>query len=157
MANSKIFILSAIDIRKRDDKRWQKLFEICKVQHPVWGKKTLNEYKEFEIGWGRLYDIYDFNAAYFIDKDKAIEYAEANMADINESGAYPYIVIIPRCINLMYPESCKEDITVLKYDHTIDKYNIVEADDDEYVMPIIQHYTLQPVSIISKKRIKEVN
>lgn len=106
---------------------------------------------------GRLYDIYDFNAAYFIDKDKAIEYAEANMADINESGAYPYIVIIPRCINLMYPESCKEDITVLKYDHTIDKYNIVEADDDEYVMPIIQHYTLQPVSIISKKRIKEVN
>ena len=57
MANSKIFILSAIDIHKRDDKRWQKLFEICKVQHPVWEKKTLNEYKEFEIGWGRLYDI----------------------------------------------------------------------------------------------------
>ena len=108
MANSKIFILSAIDIHKRDDKRWRKLFEICKVQHPVWEKKTLNEYKEFEIGWGRLYDIYDFNAAYFIDKDKAIEYAEANMADINESGAYPYIAIIPRCINLMYQNLVKK-------------------------------------------------
>lgn len=140
MENSKIFILSAVDIHKRDDKRWQELFEICKVQHPGWRKNTMNEYKEFEINLGRLYDIYDFNAAYFIDKDKAIEYAEANVADINEAGAYPYIAIIPRCTNLMYPETHNEEITVLKYDRTSGKYNIVKVNDDEYVMPIIQHY-----------------
>ena len=31
MENSKIFIFSAVDIHKRDDKRWQELFEICKL------------------------------------------------------------------------------------------------------------------------------
>lgn len=146
MENSKIFILSAIDIHKRNEKRWQELFEICKIQHPLWRKKSLEEYKEFESGWGQLYDIDDFNAAYFIDKDTAIEYAKANMADINEAGAYPYIAIVPRCINIMYPESHDEEITVLKYDHTSDKYNIVNINDDKYVMPIIQHFNPHPIS-----------
>lgn len=140
MNQNKIFILYALNIKKRTMEKWKELFEICKIQHPNWRKNTINDFIEFEKEWNQIHDFDTFEAGYFLDEEIAIKYAKENMADINESGSYPYIAIVPRVINCMYPDSHDEKITVLHYIRDLDKYKIITADKDENVIPIIKHY-----------------
>lgn len=141
---TKIFILFAVDIHERTEETWQKEFEICKINHENWKDKTVKEFKDFETGWGHTHDIDDFPAGYFLDQETALEYAKSNMADINEAGAYPYIAIVPRCVNCMYPESHTEDIIVLKFNKESRQYDIVTHNDSN-IYAIAQYYNPFPL------------
>lgn len=120
----KIYILSAVDINKKTNDTLHQEFEIMKIQYPLWNKKTYEDFLEWKTECHESrFAIETYDTAYFLDINTARKYAEENMADINESGAYPWLVIYTRPLNQMYADSESSEVWLFEYDRDTDRYN----------------------------------
>jgi len=118
-----IYILSAVDIKPINREELQKDFEIFKIMYPIWKKKSFKDFLKWKAGFYETkYKIDTYDTAYFLNLDTAIQYAKANMADINESGSYPYLVIYTRPTNKMYSETDKCMVKLFIYNGDKNEY-----------------------------------
>lgn len=122
-----VYILSAVDITEKSEEDLKNEFEIMKILHPIWKDR---KYETFLTWKADMYEtkfmVDTYDTAYFLNPVTAQQYARQNMADINEAGCYPYLVIYSRPTNHMYAEANPCFFELYHYDHEKDEYLLIE-------------------------------
>lgn len=152
-AISTIYVLSAVDIRKKTKQDLMTEFEIAKLNHPVWKTKSYEEFLKWKTEFHETrFDIETYDTAYFTDPEIAREYARSNMTDINECGAYPYLAVYSRPTNTMYAEANHCTCEIFEYDDDNDRYRDVKDETDDirykYIRAAFDHFTKLPEETI---------
>jgi hypothetical protein len=86
----------------------------------------------YKKNWDR--DKYTFDIepqGYFIDRATAVDYAESNMGDINEAGAYPYVVISSMPLHCVYPHANIREHILFYFNKETGRYDEIDWDRDE--------------------------
>ena len=97
-------------------------FETIKIRHPIWRKKTIEEYRKFTADWQEdIWKISVEDAAYFLDKEEAVQAATENMADLNEGGVYQYACVYPLAVGAYMPRSELSERDIMLYIFTMDE------------------------------------
>lgn len=107
METENIFILKGMEIYPKSNEDWEKEKEIFNLELPNDKKLSLEEYIKFKKGFGGVHDyvITDYNHAYFIDENNAIEAAIDDMGGLNDGGIYDYAAIVEVPCGVSYPET----------------------------------------------------
>ena len=98
---SNIYVLSLVDIIEVTKESLKVEFASYKLRFP---DRSWNSFMKFKRNWKE--DKFSFVVepqGYFIDKATAVDYAERNIGDVNEAGAYPYIVVSSMPLNRVHP------------------------------------------------------
>lgn len=91
--------------------------------------RTFEQFLRFKKDWKQ--DKYSFGLeeqGYFLDEETAIDYAINNIGDLNEAGAYPYIVISSMPLNVVYPNTNPNTHKLFLYNREKDKYEEIDWD-----------------------------
>lgn len=131
----RIHIIYAIDAKEKTKDDLLKEHEIFKIQHPNWQKSTFSEFLSFQKEW--KHDKYSFDVediAYFLDKQKAIDFISNNRTDINEAGAYPFAALLSVPIGTSYARAHTrfEDVMLFEYDPLSDQYAHIAPSSELY-------------------------
>lgn len=118
------------------------LYDVCthkitekdlKIEFASYEKKfpgrTFEQFLRFKKDWKQ--DKYSFGIeeqGYFLDEETAIDYAINNIGDLNEAGAYPYVVISSRPLNVVYPNTRSNTHKLFLFNRKIDKYELINWD-----------------------------
>lgn len=98
---STICILYVADVREKTPEAFEKE---CEAYHLRYPQRNIENYKKLMAGMHK--DKFSFTIeamGYFIDEKSAEEAAVNNLCDINEAGAYPYVILSQAYLNHMYP------------------------------------------------------
>ena len=135
---SNLFVLSIAWIKKLTKEDLEKEYEHnYKVKFPDRDFETFVKYKE---GWNE--DKYRFGAepqGFFLDEKTAVEYAQANMGDINEAGSYPYAIVSSMPLNRVYPTANKRTHRLFEYCHKDDGYHEISWERDESTKLLLKY------------------
>lgn len=126
---SNIYILYLVDIHEVTRKDLEIGYASYHARYP---ERTFEDYLKYKRNWDQ--DKYTFDIepqGYFIDRKTAVEYAEANMGDINEAGAYPYVIISSMPLNRVYPMCNFRDHTLFHFNAKTERYEEVDWDHSE--------------------------
>lgn len=111
-----VYILTAANIKPKTEEDVKREFEITKLQHPVWKRKSFAEFWNWKTEiFETKYQTETYDTAYFLDEETAVRYAKENMADINEAGAYPYLLIHTKETNHMYADTETSRVRLFAY------------------------------------------
>lgn len=91
--------------------------------------RTFEQFLRFKKDWKQ--DKYSFGLeeqGYFLDEETAIDYAINNIGDLNEAGAYPYIVISSMPLNVVYPNTNPNTHKLFLYNRERDEYEEINWD-----------------------------
>lgn len=133
---NQIYILSAVSLKQNTQEDIQKQKEIHNLQYNR--NDTLKDYVKWLAGIQQLrYHVDTYDTAYFEDLSTAMEYAKANMADINESGAYEYLAIYSRPLNIMYADAYDCEVHVFVYNKDTHHYDEITEETIEQL--VIRH------------------
>ena len=98
---STICILYVADVREKTPEAFEKE---CQAYHLRYPQRDIENYKKL---MAMMYkDKFSFTIepmGYFIDEKSAEEAAISNLCDINEAGAFPYVILSQVCLNHVYP------------------------------------------------------
>lgn len=149
-----IYILSAVDIQPVTQEILEKEFEVTKIRYPAWKNKTFQEFLQIKADtYETKYNIETYDTAYFLNPLTAEQYAKENMADINEAGSYPYLVIYSRPTNHMYAEANKTEVRLFVYERETDSYreikNIKADEKYLYIIAKFDTFTTPPKETIN--------
>lgn len=99
-------------------------------------KMSFEKFLKFKKDWHEdKYNISSFISSYHLDKDEAIEYAEKNVGDINESGSYEYAAVVSAPIGCSYYNTCQDkenDFIFFKYNHESKSYERIDNTNKLY-------------------------
>lgn len=127
MPYTDIYILSAVDIKPKSQADLERELEVLKIHHPYWNNKTFEEFQKYKAEiYESKYLVTTYDTAYFLEEDTAVQYAELNMADINESGAYPYLAVYSRPLSTMYAEANPCTVRLFEYHRKQDVYQEIK-------------------------------
>lgn len=133
-----IYVVTTIRLEEKTEKDIVKDFEINKIKYPRWKNKTIKEYQEFLKSWKMdKYLISQEDNSYFLDLKQAKYNVEENVADINDGGAYNYVVIKKIPLNVAYGTIIIEDYYIYRYNKEIRKYMEVKLDENEEVKHLV--------------------
>ena len=97
--------------------------------HARYPDRDFESYVRMKHNWDEDRFTYDIEPqGYFISRALAIEYAEKNIGDINEAGAYPYVIVSSMPLNRVYPKCNERDHTLLHFNRKTKKYEEVDWD-----------------------------
>lgn len=123
----RIYILSAINLHKNTQADIQHKHQINNLRYNRCD--TLIHHIRWLADAQRLrFSIETYDTAYFTSKETALKYARNNAADINEAGAYPYLVVYSRDLDVMYADAYDSDVTVLQFDRETRTYKDMDED-----------------------------
>ena len=118
-----IYILSACDITSKTKNDLEKEFECYKKLYPNWEGRSFEDFVNFKCEmFDARYNIHTYDAGYFLDKEKAADYAKKNPTDINEAGFYPYLALYSRPLDVIYADTYETTVTLFVYDATKNEY-----------------------------------
>ena len=123
---SSIYILYLVDIHKVTEEDLRIGFASYQARFP---NRNYESYLKYKSNWDR--DKYTFDIepqGYFIDEKVAIKYAETNICDINEAGAYPYVIISSMPLNRVYPVCNDRTHRLFLFDENTKKYEEISWD-----------------------------
>lgn len=136
----RIYILSAINLHKNTQADIQQKHQINNLRYNRYD--TLIHYIRWLADMRRLrFSIETYDTAYFTSKEKALKYARQNAADINEAGAYPYMAVYSRNLDVMYADAYDSDVTVLQFDRETRTYKDMNAETLEK-LTIANHFNI---------------
>ena len=124
-----IYVLYLADITEVSQKSLDAKFASFKVRYPA---RTYEQFMKQLKNWNE--DKYHFLAepqGYFIDEDTAVDYAVRNMGDINESGAYPYVLISSMPLNRVYPAANTRKFRIFLFNKKKEVYEEIDWDYSE--------------------------
>lgn len=107
----------------------------CKVVDKDKYVKYLHVYGKDKVS------ISGFISSFHIKEAEAMQFAIENGGDINEAGSYNYCAIVKapvRCIYYNTSQNPDNDITILKYNPDINKYQTLNKKAEEY--EVILHH-----------------
>lgn len=137
---NRVYILSAINLHKNTKADIQQKHQINNLRYNRCD--TLIYYIRWLADMQRLrFSIETYDTAYFTSKEKALKYARQNAADINEAGAYPYLAVYSRDLDVMYADAYESDVTVLQFDRITRTYKEMTVDTLEKVT-IANHFNI---------------
>ncbi len=130
----KIYIVTAISVRKRTEAELREMFARTKAKHSIWREKTFEQYVEFLKGWKEdKWAISTEDITYFLNKKDAEGFVQANCGDMNECGSYPYA-----SITWVYPgeylgrcSRTRQDVSIWEYVDPADRYTPAVLEDKE--------------------------
>lgn len=129
-----IYVLTALHVIPKTEEMIQQELEIRNIKYEK--KITLEQYKKFEEDWNKFANKYKITCseenAYFIKEEDALWAARNNLADINEAGAYNYIIVTGVEEGRMYTNCIPKAFYVFKYNSEIGKYEDVPNTDEVY-------------------------
>lgn len=126
-----IYILSAVNLHKNSQQDIQRKFRIHNLKYHR--NDNFKKYLQWLADMQKLrYRVETYDTAYFTEKETAENYARQNMADINEAGSYPYLVIYSRPIDTMYAEAYDSDVTIFRFNESEGVYQVMEKHCDEW-------------------------
>ena len=141
--SSNIYILYIASAHKMTEKDFEIGFAAYKARFP---ERTFESYMKFKKNWDEDKYVFDVEPqGYFLDEKTAIDYAIANMGDINEAGCFPYAIVSSKPLNRYYPYAivssmplnrvyafCNEGTHKLfHYNKETDKYDPMDWDYSE--------------------------
>ena len=137
---NRVYILSAINLHKNTQADIQQKHQINNLRYNRCD--TLIYYIRWLADMQRLrFSIETYDTAYFTSKEKALKYARQNAADIDETGAYPYLAVYSRDLDVMYADAYDSDVTVFQFDRITRTYKEMTVDTLEKVT-IANHFNI---------------
>lgn len=126
---SSIYILYLVDINQVTEESLRIGFASYQAK---WPNRTFETYMRHKRDWKE--DKYSYiiePQGYFIDAATAVDYAEKNIGDINEAGAYPYVIVASMPLNRVYPMCNIREFRLFHFDKKKDVYNEIDWDYSE--------------------------
>lgn len=126
---SDIYILTIADSYEVTEESMRIKFASYQAKYP---NRTFESYVKYLKNWDE--DRFTFviePMGYFLDEQTAIEYAEANMGDINECGAFPYAIVSSIPLNRVYPTCNFRTHKLFEYNKKTNRYESVDWDAKE--------------------------
>ena len=126
---SNIYVLYLADITPVSQKTLDAKFASYHVRYP---DRTYEQFMKQLKNWNE--DKYSFLAepqGYFIDEATAVDYAIKNVGDINEAGAYPYVLISSMPLNRVYPAANIRKFRIFLFNKKKDMYEEINWDYSE--------------------------
>ena len=126
---SSIYILYLVDIHKVTEEDLRIGFASYQARYP---QRTYEDYLKYKSNWDK--DKYTFDIepqGYFIDEDVAVKYAETNICDINEAGAYPYVIVSSMPLNRVYPMCNERSHRLFLFNEKTRRYDEIAWDHNE--------------------------
>lgn len=102
---SHIYILASANARPITDKWISDEYQKYLATHPIRPFSFPKFVRYITELHGNQFYVTTQDEAYFLDEEKACRFARQNMADINEAGANPYLIVYSRPLDCMYPET----------------------------------------------------
>ena len=124
--DASIYILYLVDIIEVTEKALRVGFASYQAK---WPDRTFEMYMRHKRDWKE--DRYSYviePQGYFIDAATAVDYAEKNMGDINEAGAYPYVIVSSMPLNRVYPMCNTRDHRIFKFNRNKEIYEEIDWD-----------------------------
>lgn len=134
---SNLYILYLVDIHAITQRDLEIGFASYHARYP---DRTYEQYLRYKSNWDR--DKYSFDVepqGYFIDKATAVDCAESNMGDINEAGAYPYVVISSMPLHCVYPHANIREHALFHFNKETGRYDEIDWDHDEGTKCLARH------------------
>lgn len=134
---SDIYILYLVDIHKVTEEDLKIGFASYKARFP---ERDYSSYLKYKSNWNR--DKYTFDVepqGYFIDEEVAIEYAKSNICDINEAGAYPYVIVSSMPLNRVYPHCNERTHKLFLFNKDKGVYEEISFDYNEGTQYLLKH------------------
>jgi hypothetical protein len=134
---SNLFILYLVDIHEVTRMDLEIGFASYHARYP---ERTFEDYIKFKRNWDQ--DKYTFDIepqGYFIDRATAVDYAKCNMGDINEAGAYPYVVISSMPLHCVYPHANIREHTLFHFNKDTEKYDEIDWDYNDGTKCLERH------------------
>lgn len=101
-------------------------FASYKVRYP---DRSFENFLKYKRNWEQDRFTFDIEPqGYFIDRKTAVEYAESNMGDINEAGAYPFVIVSSMPLNTVYPKCNFREHTLFHFNKNKERYEEVDWD-----------------------------
>lgn len=134
---SNLYILYLVDIHAVTQRDLEVGFASYHARYP---ERTFEQYLKYKRNWDR--DKYSFDIepqGYFIDRATAVDYAESNMGDINEAGAYPYVVISSMPLHCVYPHANIREHTLFHFNKETERYEEIDWDYNDGTKCLERH------------------
>jgi hypothetical protein len=126
---SNIYILYLVDIHEVTRKDLEIGYASYHARYP---DRDFESYVRMKRNWDQDRFTFDIEPqGYFIDRKTAVEYTEANIGDINEAGAYPYVIVSSMPLNRVYPMCNCRDHTLFHFNKKTERYEEVDWDHSE--------------------------
>jgi hypothetical protein len=138
-----IYVTKGISLKEKTDEDW----EFGLKKHNLAYKKeiSLEKYKDFEKMWHRgsyNYLIYDYNHAFFTDKENATKSVVRDMGGMNEAGSYNYAAVLEIPTGVSYAEMTDIiSIEFYEYNRESEKYEVLK--DDKIRDVLISYFQLE--------------
>ena len=121
---SNLYILYLMSYHEVTQKDLEAGYASYRVKYP---DRTFENYLQYKMNWDRDKFSFDIEPqGYFVDRKTAIEYAEANMGDINEAGSFVIVSSMP--LNTVYPMCNFREHTLLHFNRKTGKYEEIDWD-----------------------------
>lgn len=126
---SSLYVLYAVSYHKVTKLDLDAGYASYHVRYP---ERTFEDFLRYKRNWNEDQFTFTIEAqGYFVDRKTAVDYAESNMADINEAGSFPFIIISSMPLNTMYPMCNFRDHTLFHFNTKTNKYEEVDWDYDD--------------------------
>lgn len=135
--SSDIYILYLVDIHKVTEEDLRIGFASYQARFP---ERNFESYLKYKSNWNR--DKYTFDVepqGYFIDEKIAIDYAVKNICDINEAGAYPYVIISSMPLNRVYPHCNEREHKLFLFNKDKEMYEEISWEYSEGTQYLYKH------------------
>ena len=134
---SNLFMLYVVDIHEVTRRDLEIGFASYNARYP---ERTFEDYMRYKKNWDRDKFTFDIEPmGYFIDRAEAVYYAEYNMGDINEAGAYPYVVVSSMPLHCVYPHANIREHTLFHFNKKTERYEEVGWDFNEGTKYLERH------------------
>ena len=134
-----IFITKGISLSLKTKERWEKDWKITNIK--TGADQSFKQYKKVVETWERGYSDYlisDYNHAYFIDKDDAIQSVINDMGGMNEAGSFMYAAVLEVPTGVSYAENI-DIISISFYEYNIKERKYEEL-KDEKIKNVLKSY-----------------
>ena len=137
-----IFITKGISLKEKTEEDWEMQAKVVSLkQNKTVEIEYLKQLEESFYKKAANYKISDYNHAYFLDKEHAIESVKLDMGGMNEAGAYEYAAIIELPLETSYPEFGYIGFyEFYKYNHELCEYEILT--DNVIRNVLIDHFQI---------------
>jgi hypothetical protein len=126
---SNVYVLYLVDIIPVTEKGLKIKFASYQAQFPNRTYEDFLKYRRIDDSDKYVFDIEP--QGYFLDEKLAIYKAENNVLDINEGGAYPYVIISSMPLNGVYPYCEERSHRLFLFNKKIGKYEEIDWDYNE--------------------------
>lgn len=128
-----VYIVYLVDIKKLSPEDMQKNFECYKIKYNK-PDFSFERFVELMNDWGNYpYHITADPQGYYATYEDAKRNVQSNVCDINEAGAFPYVVIASMPLDCIYPTATeKRSFNLFNYDVKQDKYYEINWDEDQF-------------------------